>query len=178
MGGHIPTEISQSVNPSIRLRLFLIQGAPSPDLWSWKRRVRGAEVSVSLQCRLVVAGLVLICLASGCSITRKSASVDSISRMPFFGMELAPKRREPAPETHRIRRDHAVPVDLEPAKLATKGKASSNEKAWWQRLPGVEKRTAISLPRTDVVATPSEGAKVSVEESPVEADVNDSPEFW
>jgi hypothetical protein len=50
----------------------------------------------------LLAVTALISLAGGCSVTRKGATVDSTSRMPFFNMELAPKAREPAPETQRI----------------------------------------------------------------------------
>ena len=99
-----------------------------------------------------VAGLACCLLMGGCSITRKSASIDSISRTPFLGLELAPKRTAPAPETQRIKRDRSVPVDIEPAKLVSNG--AQKDTSWWQRLAGSEKRPVISLPRTDVVEAP------------------------
>jgi hypothetical protein len=95
--------------------------------------------------------------------------LDSTSRTPFLGLELAPKRPEPAPETTRISRDREKRVDIEPAKLVANG--VSQEPNWWQRLTGTEKRSSISLPRTDVPAshagTPSKTASVPLE-----------PEFW
>ena len=49
-----------------------------------------------------VAALLLMGAVGGCSVTGKSASMDSISRMPFMNLELAPKPRDPVPETQRI----------------------------------------------------------------------------
>jgi hypothetical protein len=109
-------------------------------------------------------------LAGGCSITRKSASIDSISRTPFFGLELAPKRNTPAPETHRIRQEASVPVDVKPAKLMANG--IPKEASWWQRLTGVEMRSSIALPRTDLAGTPA------VPPPPAPAPAEDKPEFW
>jgi hypothetical protein len=120
-------------------------------------------VSSSRLILLVASTLSL--LAGGCSITRKSASIDSISRTPFLGLELAPKRNSPAPETHRIRMDQRDRVDVEPAKLVVNGAAK--ESSWWQKLTGTEKRSAIPLPRTDQATSTS-----SSTETPEE------PEFW
>jgi len=109
-------------------------------------------------------------LAGGCSITRKSASIDSISRTPFFGLELAPRRNTPAPETQRIRQEASAPVDVKPAKLMANG--TPKEASWWQRLTGAEKRSSIALPRTDVAGAPL--APSSPEPAPSEV----KPEFW
>ncbi len=49
-----------------------------------------------------LAALLLMGAAGGCSVTSKSAGMDSISRMPFMNLELAPKPQDPAPETQRI----------------------------------------------------------------------------
>jgi hypothetical protein len=51
---------------------------------------------------VILAVIVLVSLTGGCSVTRRGATMDSTSRMPFFNMELAPNQREPAPETRRI----------------------------------------------------------------------------
>lgn len=120
----------------------------------------------------VAAGLAYCLLPTGCSITRKSASYDSTSRMPWLGMELAPKRREPAPETQRIKRDRSVPVEIEPAKLVANG--PQKDTSWWQRLSGTEKRPVISLPRTDLVET----APIQIEADRVESTTPDTLEFW
>ena len=121
----------------------------------------------------VVFGLAICLLSAGCAITRKSASIDSTSKMPWLGLELAPKRSEPAPETRRIKRDHQQPVEIEPAKLVVNG-PQKKDTSWWQRLSGSEPRPVISLPRTDVVATP-----------PIQKDADrnitassETPEFW
>lgn len=102
--------------------------------------------------RWLVLALVSGCLSPvvGCSVTRKSASLDSTSRMPFFNMELAPKRKEPAPETQRIRWDQTAAVETEPALLIANAPPADN-KSWWQRLTGSEKKAAVPLPRTDLV---------------------------
>ncbi len=95
----------------------------------------------------------------GCSVTRRGASVDSTSRMPFFNMELAPKRKEPAPETQRIRWDQSkTVVETEPAKLTANTPAGENS-SWWQRLTGTEKKTAVPLPRTDLLESGSAASK-------------------
>lgn len=98
---------------------------------------------------------IVVCLAatvfSGCSITGKNASIDSTSRMPFFGMELAPKRRAPAPETQRIRRDRSQTPEPEPAKLVVNGAQSDKDSTWWKKLTQAEQRPSIPLRRTDVV---------------------------
>ncbi len=102
---------------------------------------------------ITVAWLVSnLALTSGCSITRKSASVDSVSRLPFFGMELAPKQREPAPETRRIRLEGSIPLEPEPAILVPS--APMKDAAWWPRKKGPDKRTAIAIPRTDLLDSP------------------------
>lgn len=107
-------------------------------------------------------GVVVIaaCLATaGCAVTRKSVSIDSGSRMPWLGMELAPKRRTPAPETTRIRRDSTAPVKAVPAKLAKEPPAqkpadSKSDETWWQKITGTEKKPPIQLPRTDLEDQP------------------------
>lgn len=110
---------------------------------------------------LAVTFIVSACwLMSGCAITRKSASIDSTSRMPFFGLEVGPKQREPAPETHRIRLEGSIPLEPEPAKLITNG--SSKSSSWWshkkEKEQEPEKRTTIAIPRTDLpAAAPAPG---------------------
>ncbi len=89
-----------------------------------------------------------------------------------MGLELAPKSSEPAPETRRIKRDHSVPVEIEPAKLVANG--VQKDASWWQRLVGPERRPVIPLPRTDIV----EPAPMKIGAAPVEPAETDSPEFW
>lgn len=105
-------------------------------------------------------------LTSGCAVTGKSATLDSISRRPFVGIELGPKKREPAPETQRISRDGSIP--LEPATANLIANAPAKNPSWWQRLKGTETpKAAISLPRTDLAEAPPEPQKIDAS-SPME----------
>ena len=113
---------------------------------------------------------VVLCALDGCSVTRKGASLDSTSRMPFFNMELAPKRKEPAPETQRIRWDHATSVETEPAKL-TANTPTGDSKSWWQRLTGTERKALVPLPRTDIresAAAPATSLEFPTVDAPVD----------
>jgi hypothetical protein len=103
---------------------------------------------------LAAAGMAGCLATTGCAVTRRSASYDSMSRMPWFNLELATPQRKPAPETQRIRRDGSVPLEPEPAKLVTPAKPADSN--WWQRLTGAEKEKPkpISIPRTDVAVGP------------------------
>ena len=96
---------------------------------------------------------------TGCAVTRKSVSMDSGSKMPWLGMELAPQRRPPAPEVKRIRNDQSVPLEAVPAKLIKED--VPKEGGWWQKLTGTEKRAPIKLPRTDLDVSPPMTAKVA-----------------
>lgn len=103
---------------------------------------------------LAAAGMASCLATTGCAVTRKSASYDSTSRMPWFNLELTTPQRKPAPETQRIRRDGSVPLEPEPAKLVTPAKPADTN--WWQRLTGTEnekskpKPMSVPIPRTDV----------------------------
>lgn len=85
-------------------------------------------------------------LSSGCAVTHKSASYDSGSRMPWFGLELARPQRAPAPETHRIRLEGSIPLEPETARL-TKPKKLVVKRS--SKKDHAEKPSAIAIPRTD-----------------------------
>lgn len=115
-----------------------------------------ASVTVSASCLVT----------TGCSVTGKSASVDSISRRPFVGIELAPKKRESAPETQRISRDGSIP--LEPATANLIANAPAKNPSWWQRMKGTDTpKAAITLPRTDLADAPPEPQQIDAS-SPME----------
>ena len=102
----------------------------------------------------VAAGLlVVVSVTSGCAVTGKSASIDSTSRMPFLGMELAPRKKDAAPETQRIRRDGSIPLEPEPARLVVNGPA--RDMAWRQKKRSPEVKAPLRLPRTDLAETAS-----------------------
>lgn len=103
---------------------------------------------------LLPLALCLCCgVTSGCAVTRKSASYDNQSKMPWFGLELATPRKSPAPETHRIRLEGSIPLEPEPAKLVM----SKPRKAASKRLmrnDAAEVRGPIPIPRTDISDAP------------------------
>jgi hypothetical protein len=107
--------------------------------------------------------------ATGCAVTRKSVSIDSGSKTPWLGLELAPKKKSAVPEATRIRRDDSVPLEPVPANLVKDSAPQPKEDSWWQKLTGTEKRTPIKLPRTDLedaaankpsAVTPAESASL------------------
>lgn len=75
------------------------------------------------QVRLTLCGLGLsVCLAvsaSGCAVSGKSVSIDSTSRMPWFGLELKERARKSSQPAYRsIGRDSTSPVRIESLGLA------------------------------------------------------------
>lgn len=96
---------------------------------------------------LWVVGL-CCCGAIGCAVGGRSVSIDSNSRIPFFGLELKERQRKSnGPPVHSIRSDQKTDVRIEPLGL-TKGISSVarlGEK--WERKPSP--LSPISMPRTD-----------------------------
>jgi hypothetical protein len=88
------------------------------------------------------------CGVTGCTVGGRSVSIDSNSRIPFFGLELRERRRKSdGPPAHSIRSDRKTDVRIEPLSL-TKGIGSLarlGEK--WDRKPSP--LAPISVPRTD-----------------------------
>lgn len=87
--------------------------------------------------------------AIGCAVGGRSVSIDSNSRIPFFGLELKERQRKSSgPPIHSIRSDQKTDVRIEPLGL-TKGLGSLarlGEK--WDRKPSP--LVPIAMPRTDV----------------------------
>lgn len=102
---------------------------------------------------LAVSVCVMFGLSTGCAVTRKSASYDSGSKMPWFGLELARPQRTPAPETQRIRLEGSIPLEPEPAKLVlSKPRKAASKTLMKQATP--EHRGPIPIPRTDISDAP------------------------
>jgi len=100
--------------------------------------------------------LVLI-LTSGCAVGGKSVSIDSNSRIPFFGLELFQRSpKSSGPPLHSIRRKSTSTVRIETLSLAPirnkkeVEKTISSESPQENRLPTPESQT---FPRTDVNLT-------------------------
>lgn len=84
----------------------------------------------------------------GCAVGGRSVSIDSNSRIPFFGLELKERQRKSdGPPVHSIRSDQKTDVRIEPLGL-TKGFGSIarlGEKR--ERKPSL--LAPIAVPRTD-----------------------------
>lgn len=58
------------------------------------------------------------CGAIGCTVGGRSVSIDSNSRIPFFGLELKERQRKSSgPPIHSIRSDQKADVRIEPLGL-------------------------------------------------------------
>lgn len=105
---------------------------------------RCAATSVLTVC---VAGL-LCCGGIGCAVGGRSVSIDSNSRIPFFGLELRERERKSSgPPVRSIRSDQKTGVRIDPLGL-TKGIGSFarlGEKR--DRKPSL--LAPIAVPRTD-----------------------------
>ena len=89
--------------------------------------------------------------AIGCAVGGRSVSIDSNSRIPFFGLELQERQRKSSgPPVHSIRFDQKADVWIEPLGL-TKGirsLARLGEKS--DRRPSL--LAPIAVPRTDAIS--------------------------
>ena len=88
------------------------------------------------------------CGAIGCAVGGRSVSIDSNSRIPFFGLELKERQRKSSgPPVHSIRSDQKTDVRIEPLGL-TKG-ISSIARLGEKRDRKPSPLAPISVPRTD-----------------------------
>lgn len=72
--------------------------------------------------------------AVGCAVDGKSVSIDSNSRIPFFGLELKERRRKSAgPPIHSIRVDGQSEVRVEPLGLVKSVASLSRLGEMWDR---------------------------------------------
>lgn len=96
---------------------------------------------------LWVVGL-CCCGAIGCTVGGRSVSIDSNSRIPFFGLELQERQRKSnGPPVRSIRSEQKSVVRIEPLGLTPRvGKlARLGEK--WDRQPNP--LATLAVPRTD-----------------------------
>ena len=108
-----------------------------------------------MMARSLMACIALLSLtATGCAVAGKSFSMDSVSRMPFFGLSLQPRGPDKSDSIHRsISRNPATPVAAATADLRTP--PSTARSGWWLGRPRVTTDQAlpmqsVPLPRTDV----------------------------
>lgn len=99
-----------------------------------------ARKSGSLLVVLVVA------VGSGCALERSSLSIDSDSRVPFFGFQFAPRRRPPAYERSISR----TKPSTEPAAKVTTTLLETPPESSWPAWLTRSSRPTQPLPRTDV----------------------------
>lgn len=90
--------------------------------------------------------VLVVALGSGCALERSSLSIDSDSRVPFFGFQFAPRRRPPAYERSISR---TKPSAEPPAKVTTTLLETPPESPWPAWLTRSARPTQ-PLPRTDV----------------------------
>ena len=88
------------------------------------------------------------CGVVGCAVDGKSVSIDSNSRIPFFGLELKERQRKSAgPPIHSIRADVQSKVRVEPLGLVKNVASLSRLGEMWDRKsPSLP---TIALPMTD-----------------------------
>jgi hypothetical protein len=98
------------------------------------------NVSAQFRRQLVVSGVVVALAASGCAVGGKSMSIDSTSKMPWFGLELRErKKKQHGPAFPSVRLDEKSKANVQPASLSD---GSVDEVA-------VMPRHSLTLPRTD-----------------------------
>jgi hypothetical protein len=102
--------------------------------------------SVLLFARIVLCGTLGL---SGCALERSSVSMDSNSRFPFFGFQLAPKKKEEPAYQRSISQHRSRPSDV--PKIQPAVREPERESAWPQWLSLPTARPVLPLPRTDRV---------------------------
>lgn len=88
------------------------------------------------------------CGATGCAVGGRSVSIDSNSRIPFFGLELRERQRKSSgPPVRSIHSDHKTDVRIEPLSLP-KG-IGSRARLGEKRDRKPSPLAPVSVPRTD-----------------------------
>jgi hypothetical protein len=99
--------------------------------------------------RMCGAGLLTVGLLAGCAIDRPNFSMDSVSRLPWFGLDLLPSKKNEPNYQRSISRNSAsenVAQAVRPAQTA-----AATESNWKNPLRSIlPARTALPLPRTDI----------------------------
>jgi len=113
------------------------------------------------QRRLWVLGVVLPCCWGlfGCAVDGRSVSIDSNSRIPFFGLELKERQRKSdGPPVHSIRAEQKSESRLDPLGLSKK--IGSLTRLGEKRDGKTTSVAPIALPLSE---TNSSGAQAAVE---------------
>jgi hypothetical protein len=108
----------------------------------------------------------VLALAGGCALEHPSVSMDSISRRPFFGFQLAPKAKPAG--YHRQISQKSGEADLPKIQPAVREVESDHKWPQWLTLPSP--RPVLPLPRTDLpdeTRTPERVAKTG-DSTPIE----------
>jgi hypothetical protein len=102
-------------------------------------------------------GLSLTLAAGGCAVEHSSLSIDSNSRSPFLGLQLAPpKSKEPA--YHRPIARERGKKGTDEAKVALAVDPPRTETKWSDWLNPLPQRVSQPLPRTEPVPSASADA--------------------
>lgn len=114
-----------------------------------KSKNRTQRCSLCRRVLLVMASIFWMEISGlvGCAVGGKSVSIDSNSRLPFFGLELQERQRKSAgPPIHSIREEKQSEAWVKPLSLVTAG-------ASFSRLSDIWDRKATPLPTISVPIT-------------------------
>ena len=113
-------------------------------------------VAVIRQMRFLSVLLVLclastLCLSlSGCAVGGRNASIDSNSRIPFFGLELHQRKRKlEGPPIHSIRWNSSSNFRTEPLRLVDASKSPIQNRDPLKQKTNGGRMVSLPLPRTD-----------------------------
>lgn len=95
------------------------------------------------------------CGTVGCAVGGRSVSIDSNSRVPFFGLELK-ERKSSGPPIHSIRHDEKSSVRLDPLGLSRGISSITRLGEKWDRKSGP--LAPVALPLTDSNSVREEAA--------------------
>jgi hypothetical protein len=93
-------------------------------------------------------GVIALATMGGCAVERSSLSIDSNSRVPFLGLQLAPpKSKEPAYQRQISRERKKSGADQPKVALAVE--STKTETKWPDWLNPLPQRVSQPLPRTE-----------------------------
>ena len=96
----------------------------------------------------MVGGVILLAGSPGCQVAKSSFQMDSDSRLPFFGLQMAPKKKEPKPNVSPLSQSEAPVAKTTPASFD--GEAATPRGSRWSKWFGrFGKPKRIPLPITD-----------------------------
>jgi hypothetical protein len=105
-------------------------------------------------------------LACGCAVERSSLSIDSNSRVPFMGLQLAPPKKKEPVYQRSISRDRAAQSEAAVVRLAQH--EPRTESRWTDWLTPSPPRVSQPLPRTETPASDKPDVSGAVAETDIE----------